>query len=42
LTHRHRRSACTARLKIIAEFPDGKIDISQFQQKTRVKARACG
>lgn len=32
--------AMGARLKIIAEFPDGEIVISQFQQKARGKARA--
>ena len=32
--------AMGARLKIIAEFPDGEIVISQFQQKSRGKARA--
>jgi DNA-binding XRE family transcriptional regulator len=29
-----------ARLKIIAEFPDGEITISQFHQKNRGKVRA--
>ncbi len=29
-----------ARLKIIAEFPDGEIVISQFHQRDRGKARA--
>jgi len=32
--------AMGARLKIIAEFPDGEIVISQFHQKARGKARA--
>ncbi len=32
--------AMGARLKIIAEFPDGQIVISQFHQKARGKARA--
>ena len=32
--------AMGARLKIIAEFPDGEIVISQFQQKSRGKVRA--
>ena len=32
--------AMGARLKIIAEFPDGEIVISQFHQKNRGKARA--
>jgi len=32
--------AMGARLKIIAEFPDGEIVISQFHQKNRSKARA--
>jgi len=32
--------AMGARLKIIAEFPDGEIVISQFHQKSRGKARA--
>jgi hypothetical protein len=29
-----------ARLKIIAEFPDGEIVIGQFHQKARGKVRA--
>jgi DNA-binding XRE family transcriptional regulator len=32
--------AMGARLKIIAEFPDGEIVISQFHQKARGKVRA--
>jgi DNA-binding XRE family transcriptional regulator len=32
--------AMGARLKIIAEFPDGEIVIRQFHQKNRGKARA--
>ena len=32
--------AMGAKLKIIAEFPDGEIVISQFHQKARGKARA--
>ena len=32
--------AMGARLKIIAEFPDGQIVIGQFHQKARGKARA--
>ncbi len=32
--------AMGARLKIIAEFPDGEIVISQFHHKVRGKARA--
>jgi len=32
--------AMGARLKIIAEFPDRQIVISQFHQKVRGKARA--
>lgn len=32
--------AMGARLKIIAEFPDGQIVISQFHRKARGKARA--